>query len=176
MDQSLQRACLHCGAIILRLSAQAKYCKASCRGAAWMKADRKRNPDKYKKKDREQAIKYAERKRSAAAEWRGRNPEWHQRLVREYKDSHPGRNSASLKLAELRKRKAAPLWLNQNQIEEITAFYAMAQRLTTGTGVKYEVDHIEPLNGAISCGLHVPWNLQVLTREENRAKRNSLLD
>jgi hypothetical protein len=176
MDQILQRACLHCGAEILHLSAQAKYCKASCKGAAWQKADRKRNPDKYKERDRAQAIKYAEKKRNASAEWRKRNPEWHQRLVREYKDSHPGRNSASLKLAQMRKQKAAPPWLDQNQIDQITAFYAMAQRLTTDRGVKHEVDHIEPLNGAISCGLHVPWNLQVLTREENRAKRNSLLD
>ena len=176
MDQSLQRACLHCGAKISHLSAQAKYCKASCRGAAWMKADRKRNPEKYKERDQAQSVKYAERRRRAVAEWREKNPEWHQRLVREYADSHPGRSSASLKLAQMRKQNAAPPWLNQNQIQEITAFYAMAQRLTTRTGVKHEVDHIEPLNGAISCGFHVPWNLQVLTREENRAKRNSLLD
>jgi hypothetical protein len=176
MDQSLQRACLHCGAIILRLSAQAKYCKESCKGAAWQKADRERNPGKYKERDRAYAVKHAERKRNAAAEWRSRNPEWHQRLVREYNDSHPGRNSASLKLSQMRKRNAAPPWLDKNQIEEITAFYAMAKRLTANTGIKHEVDHIEPVNGAISCGLHVPWNLQVLTRDANRAKRNSLLD
>jgi len=176
MDQSLQRACLHCGASILHLSVQAKYCKAICRTAAWVKADRNRNPDKYKESDRQQAIKYAEKKRRAAAEWRRKNPEWHQRLIREYADSHPGRSSASLKLSQMRRRNAAPPWLSQKQINEMIAFYAMAQRLTTERGVKHEVDHIEPLNGAISCGLHVPWNLQVLTREENRAKRNSLLD
>jgi 5-methylcytosine-specific restriction endonuclease McrA len=46
--------------------------------------------------------------------------------------------------------------------------------LTKLTGERYVVDHIVPLISEAVCGLHVPWNLRVITQDENLRKSNKL--
>jgi predicted nucleic acid-binding Zn ribbon protein len=149
------RCCITCGGSMLGRERKAKYCSKNCLWAA----DAKKN---------------SARKRATAAAWREANPEWHKANLLKWRDAHPGHNSASLKLSQMKQLNFAPPWLTEGQVQEIAAFYAKAKLLTQETGVKHEVDHIHPLNGDGFCGLHVPWNLQVLTREENRAKSNKL--
>lgn len=60
-----------------------------------------------------------------------------------------------------------PKWVD---VEELRPFYEYARHLTLTTGVVYQVDHIVPLNGKYVSGLHVPYNLRVITKEENVAK------
>jgi hypothetical protein len=70
------------------------------------------------------------------------------------------------------KRKRTPPWLTPEQREKIKEVYAEARRLSRQTGKIHHVDHIYPLVGRDSSGLHVPWNLQILTGSENCKKSN----
>ncbi len=66
-------------------------------------------------------------------------------------------------------RKATPAWVDH---EAIAAIYQQAAHMTTDTGIRWEVDHIVPLQSPLVCGLHVSWNLQVLTKSANCSKHN----
>lgn len=69
---------------------------------------------------------------------------------------------------------ATPKWLTKEQRREMENFYWLASDLKRVTGDDYHVDHIIPLQGENVCGLHVPWNLQVLPSDVNLSKGNRL--
>ncbi len=71
-----------------------------------------------------------------------------------------------------RKRTATPRWITPALRQEMLSVYLMARRLTQVTQIKHEVDHIVPLQHPKVCGLHVPWNLQILTKTNNASKSN----
>ncbi len=64
-----------------------------------------------------------------------------------------------------------PPWADRSAIQ---AVYTEAQHKTRETGVQHHVDHRYPLRGRGFVGLHVHWNLQVLTAAENIAKGNRI--
>lgn len=70
------------------------------------------------------------------------------------------------------KLQATPKWLTKEHLRQIEKFYIEAATMTKQTGIKHEVDHIEPLQGRKVRGLHVPWNLQIMTKSENSRKGN----
>lgn len=67
---------------------------------------------------------------------------------------------------------ATPSWLGRSQLEDMRKLYRLSQRLEEQTGVAHQVDHIVPLQSPVVCGLHVPWNLQVITASANASKGN----
>ena len=71
---------------------------------------------------------------------------------------------------------ATPKWLTKNQKDTIKEIYKLCKQLTMLTGTKHEVDHIVPICGNSVSGLHVPWNLQVITRKQNGSKGNKIID
>jgi 5-methylcytosine-specific restriction endonuclease McrA len=75
-----------------------------------------------------------------------------------------------------RHREATPPWATAEQKLAIKKLYLHAREMTKLTGERYVVDHIVPLRGESVCGLHVPWNLRVITQDENLQKSNKLVD
>lgn len=69
-------------------------------------------------------------------------------------------------------KKGTPLWLTKDQRQEIEFIYSLARECTVIAGERYHVDHIVPICGENACGLHVPWNLQVLPADINMSKSN----
>lgn len=67
--------------------------------------------------------------------------------------------------------KATPVWADRKKIKDV---YTRCALETKETGIRHEVDHIIPLKGKLVSGLHVHWNLQVITAVDNRNKSNKV--
>jgi hypothetical protein len=63
-------------------------------------------------------------------------------------------------------------WLTEFDLFAINEIYEVSKRRSEITGVIHHVDHALPLQGKSVSGLHVPWNLQVITAAENYRKNN----
>jgi 5-methylcytosine-specific restriction endonuclease McrA len=93
-----------------------------------------------------------------------------------YKEANPELYKALTSVRKRRHRSATPKWITPEQKLAMRQLYLQAMELTKLTGERYVVDHIVPLISDEVCGLHVPWNLRVITQEENLRKSNKLLD
>lgn len=85
---------------------------------------------------------------------------------------NPARVKANKIKYEAKREVATPKWLRDEHWLQMNEFYEKARALTRETGVRHEVDHIVPINGKTVSGLHVPWNMQILTQAENVSKSN----
>lgn len=55
---------------------------------------------------------------------------------------------------------------------QLNNIYKKAKYITETTNIKHDVDHIIPLRGKNISGLHVPWNLQIISHSDNCKKHN----
>lgn len=93
-----------------------------------------------------------------SAVWRIKNRAKHNRIAAAYRAR---KNNATIPLSY------------EHELE-MDRIYARAEYLTRVTGVLHHVDHIHPLKHPLCCGLHVPWNLQVIPGKLNSKKSNNL--
>ena len=110
---------------------------------------------------------------------RGYNKDWYRKKIAETPDlnKHYYRKNIGERLnrAAFRRLASKKFHLTEDEILTVKTIYWASSELTKLTGIKRHVDHVIPLKGETVCGLHVPWNLQILTAEENSGKRNKLL-
>ena len=119
---------------------------------------------------------YEKNKDTVIAKAASRSPEERRQARNRHKERNPDLYKELVSLRRRRFRLATPKWLTTEHKLEIRLKYRLAIELSRRTGVRHAVDHIIPLQGDEVCGLHVPWNLEVVTQEENLKKSNKLID
>lgn len=136
--------------------------------------------DYFREYNRDETVKdkkhdwYIANREQVIAAALARGPEMLRRYRQTWKEKNLTSIRADTKVRRRKHREATPPWLTRKQKTQIRQLYQIAITSTQTTGEQYVVDHIYPLRSEFICGLHVPWNLRVITREENHAKSNQL--
>lgn len=180
------KICLNCKKEYEGYNLSQKYCSSICwsRHYRYLKPEihkkalkkyRENNKEKVKKSISEWQKNNKEKRRISSQKWRNNNIEkeksrilkWQSNNLDYYRFKQAGRRKLT--------KRATPKWLTESQINQMKDIYKEAHLRTKIERIKYEVDHIIPINNKDVCGLHVPWNLQILTEFENISKHNKLL-
>lgn len=178
--------CVLCGASIpahLFGHPRTKFCGSKCRSKAQRIKDfdklkarlaawKAKNPERVKELRRLSARRCLEAARARRDKWIRKHPERMKQARQKWKAANPWKVIADVRHRQLVKSHATPAWLTDQQRVEIDGFYRAAVELSEETSIPHEVDHIVPIRGKRVCGLHVPWNLQVITRIDNQRKHN----
>lgn len=144
----------------------------------WCKTCQKEYRRKYLAENKEVVLKaqrgYRKKNKEKVAEEQRRSYRKHRKVrlekSKEYQKNNPEKVTARNAKRKASKLQATPPWLTVEQLKEIESFYWLCKDLRAITGEEYHVDHIVPLQSKTVCGLHVPWNLQVLPWDINISK------
>jgi 5-methylcytosine-specific restriction endonuclease McrA len=100
------------------------------------------------------------------------NLEHNKKRKQEYAKANPElvrANTAKYRAARIER---TPAWTSEADLLRMKCYYQVAKMRTRETGETWSVDHIIPLQGQGVSGLHVSWNLQVITKRDNHIKGN----
>lgn len=139
-------------------------------------AEQKRSAAKRRGQPKSEAAKragrrYYERNRDAViAKASLQPPEARREYRRRWKANNPDTVKAHVVQKRSRLRRATPRALSKEHRRQLREFYVSAAEISRSTGMTYSVDHVVPLAGKNICGLHVPWNLQIIPLLDNCKK------
>jgi hypothetical protein len=161
--------------------------KQLARQKAWRDANKEKRSAYFKKwksenieKRREYCKDYrsnnSDRLKEYNKNWRELNEDHIKEHNKEYYKNNRGRRSFYERTRQANKLNAMPSWLNDNEKQQIKDMYERCSEITKTTGIPHHVDHIYPLQGEYSCGLHVPWNLQIISASANSSKKNRIIE
>lgn len=148
-----------------------RYCCKKCNNAASVRWSND-NREKRLLSKQTYVLNNPEKNAESKAKYRRKNKQVLAIKNALYRQTYPEKNTMHGATRRARKLQATPAWLSREQRLEIVDFYKMAKQLETVFPWKQHVDHIVPLNNAEVCGLHVPWNLQILSVQANLEKGN----
>ena len=135
------------------------------------KAARDADPEKFNARNRKDYEDNREARRARRKEYHEENREAIRERKKVYHRDHPEVFRANAAKRRAAKLERTPTWSNDSA--EIKELHRQAVALEELTGIKFEIDHVYPLQGEHVSGLHVAGNLQILTEAENRQKSNN---
>lgn len=130
------------------------------------------NPDKARQRSKIYRQKNPEASRESSRKSYLKNIDHHKQVAKEWRINNPAKAAFSPMKRQRRLGEANILGDNKLACKQMDDIYKLVKKLNYTSTKIYEIDHIIPLQHSDICGLHVPANLQILERFDNRRKSN----